>query len=159
LGNAHDRTLSCAGPRAGAARAREVTPSSERFSLEEVPEEIRGELCASCGKCCRVMIFDDLPVNRRDPLDRSWIEWIGLHGGSAKVVRGASGRTLTVTAPVTCLKRIEDKDLTRCGIYETRPLICRRYNCLEDDAIGDTAWKRYIREQRSRRKGTSPCPT
>jgi len=69
---------------------------------------------------------------------------------SSTVKRDAGRRSLTVTIPRPCSKLLEEDGRSRCGIYDARPLTCREYNCLEDDDIGDTAWKRYIREQRAR---------
>ncbi len=120
-----------------------------RYSLDEIPESVRGELCATCGKCCRVMILDRLPIDRRFASERAFLEWIDLHGASSAVKRDAGRRSLTVTIPRPCSKLVEEDGRSRCGIYADRPLTCRDYNCLEDDDIGDTAWKRYIREQRA----------
>ena len=121
----------------------------ERYSLDEIPESVRGELCASCGKCCRVMILEGLAIDRRFASERAFLQWIDLHGASSAVKTAAGRRTLTVTIPKPCSKLVEENGRSRCGIYETRPLTCHEYNCLEDDDIGDTAWKRYIREQRA----------
>ena len=122
----------------------------QRYSLDEIPESIRGDLCASCGKCCRVMILDGLPIDRRFASERAFLDWIDLHGASSAVKTSAGRRTLTVTIPRPCSKLVEKKGRSHCGIYEARPLTCREYDCLEDDDIGDTAWKRTIREQRAR---------
>jgi Fe-S-cluster containining protein len=96
------------------------------------------------------MILEGLPIDRRFASERAFLEWIDLHGASSTVNRAGGRQTLTVTIPKPCSKLVEENDGSRCGIYETRPLTCREYNCLEDDDIGDTAWKRYIREHRSR---------
>jgi len=121
-----------------------------RYSLDEIPESIRGDLCASCGKCCRVMILDGLPIDRRFASERAFLTWIDLHGASSTPKRAQGRRTLTITIPKPCSKLVEENGRSHCGIYEARPLTCHEYDCLQDDDIGDTAWKRYIREQRAR---------
>lgn len=131
----------------------------ESYRLEEVPEEVRGRLCAECGKCCKVMILDGMAIDRRTHMDRSYLEWVELHGGTTEIVRDADGVSLTMVLPTPCQKLVNCGGGYTCGIYETRPLVCREYSCLEDDEIGDTGWKRYIREQRklaARRTRKSP---
>lgn len=120
------------------------------YRLEEIPEALRGELCAGCGKCCQVMILDGIPLDRRTRMDRSFLEWIALHGARAEVVEGAGGVSVTATVPTPCSKLECTRGAYRCGIYEERPYMCREYSCLDDEGIGETAWKRYIREQRER---------
>jgi Fe-S-cluster containining protein len=120
-----------------------------RFRIEEIPEESRSELCIACGKCCQVMILDGLPVDRRTSMDRSWLDWIALHGATPRVVREAGRRSLTLTVPTPCSKLVQKKGAYRCRIYRKRPYICRTYSCLEDGDIGDTAWKRAIRRKRA----------
>jgi Fe-S-cluster containining protein len=122
-----------------------------KYSLAEIPEAIRGELCAGCGKCCRVMILEGLAIDRRLASDRAFLEWIDLHGASSTVERRNGRQSLTVTIPKPCTKLEEAGGRSRCGIYEGRPLTCREYSCLDDPDIGDTAWKRYIREHRGKR--------
>ncbi|MDP3939547.1 MAG: YkgJ family cysteine cluster protein [Deltaproteobacteria bacterium] len=107
-------------------------------------------MCAGCGKCCQVMILDGIPIDRRTRMDRSFVEWIALHGGRTEIVRGAKGVSLTATVPTPCSKLQCRDGAYRCGIYAKRPYMCRDYSCLEDDGIGDTAWKLYIREKRTR---------
>lgn len=120
----------------------------ERHSLDEIPETLRAELCAGCGKCCRVMILDGLPIDRRFASERAFLEWIDLHGASSAVKSAAGRQTLTVTIPRPCAKLVEEEGRSSCGIYAIRPLTCREYSCLEDADIGDTAWKHWIREKR-----------
>jgi Fe-S-cluster containining protein len=130
-----------------------------RYRLEEIPEDVRGELCVTCGRCCQVMILDGLPVDRRTPMDRSWLEWIALHGATPRVVRQDGRRSLTLTLPSPCSKLIQKKGAHRCRIYRKRPYICRAYSCLEDDDIGETAWKRYIRRKRAAERPVATRPS
>lgn len=136
----------------------------ERYRIEEIPEEVRGRLCAECGKCCKVLILDGLAIDRRTHMDRSYLDFIELHGGTNEIVRDADGVSLTMVLPTPCQKLANTNGTYTCSIYKKRPLVCREYSCLEDVEIGDTAWKRYIREQRrnasrrSRRSGRDRSP-
>lgn len=122
----------------------------DSYRIEEIPEEIRGRLCAECGKCCKVMILDGIQIDRRTHMDRSYLEFVELHGGSTEILRDADGVSLTMVLPTPCLKLVSKNGGHTCSIYKKRPLICREYSCLEDVEIGDTGWKRYIREKRKR---------
>ena len=124
----------------------------KRYRIEEIPEDVRGELCAKCGKCCKTMIFDGLQIDRRSPWDRSYINWVGMHGGDHKIIRKGDGVSMTVVIPAPCSKLVGNHGSYRCGIYKKRPLMCEEYDCLDDDDIGDTGWKKYIREKRARQK-------
>ena len=122
----------------------------ERYRIEDIPEEVRGRLCAECGKCCKVMILDGIEIDRRTHMDRSYLEFVELHGGSSEILRDADGVSLTMVLPIPCRKLVTKNGGHTCSIYKKRPLVCREYSCLEDVEIGDTAWKRYIRERRKR---------
>ncbi len=93
-----------------------------------------GNLCEHCvGKCCR---YFALPIDTPDEINEfENIRWYMLHGRVSMFVDEGTWYLMVHTP---CDKLQPDY---RCGIYETRPLICRAYstdNCeFEDDAVYD----------------------
>ena len=99
------------------------------------PDEV---LCKYCpGKCCR---YFALPIDKpKEWEDFDFIRWYLLHERSA-VFTDEGSWYLLVQNPC---KHLGDDN--RCGIYETRPQICRDYttnNCeYEDDWVYDNLWE------------------
>ncbi len=95
---------------------------------DEIPQD--AVLCEYCtAKCCR---YFALPIDVPDKWkDFEYIRWYLLHG-RATVFTDEGDWYLMVH---TVCKHLQDDQ--RCGIYETRPDICRAYsidNCeYEDD--------------------------
>ncbi|MFT5523745.1 MAG: Fe-S-cluster containining protein [Pirellulaceae bacterium] len=92
--------------------------------------EIGANLCEYCtAKCCRYFALPiDLPKSRRD---FDFIRWYLLHGRAAVFIDDADWYLLVHT---DC-KHLGDDH--RCGIYDTRPQICREYattNCEYEDS-------------------------
>ena len=87
-------------------------------------------LCDYCtAKCCR---YFALPLDRpEDRTDFEYMRWFLLHERAA-VFR--EDKTWYLLVHTTC-RHLQDDN--RCGIYETRPQVCRDYstkNCeYEDD--------------------------
>lgn len=84
-----------------------------------------GVLCEHCtAACCRYIALPiDTPTTRRDFDD---IRWFMLHEGVTAYVEDGDWYLNIVT---TCRHLQADN---RCGIYETRPRVCREYttdNC------------------------------
>ena len=98
---------------------------------DEVPLET---LCDHCtAKCCRYFALEiDRP---RKYEDFDYIRWYLLHEFATVFIDDGSWYLLVHTE---CRHLQTDH---RCGIYETRPQICREYsteNCeYEDDAVYD----------------------
>ena len=94
-------------------------------------------LCEHCtAKCCRYFALPlDTPETRRD---FDFIRWYLLHDRASVFTEDETWYLLVHTV---CKHLQPDQ---RCGIYETRPEICREYttdNCEYDD---DWVYDRYF---------------
>lgn len=97
-----------------------------------------GFLCEHCvGYCCKYIALPiETPTERRDFDD---IRWYLLHEGVAVFVEDGEW---FINVQTTCRHLQPDY---RCGIYETRPKICRDYstdNC--DYHSGDYGWEHHF---------------
>lgn len=94
-------------------------------------------LCEYCtAKCCHYFALTiDEPVNRRD---FDFIRWYLLHDGATIFVEGEDWYLLVYT---TCKHLQPDH---RCGIYETRPQICRDYTTAECEFEDDWCYEKYF---------------
>lgn len=97
-----------------------------------------GNLCEHCtGYCCRYIALPiDTPTDRDDFDD---IRWYLLHEGVSVFVEDGEWY---INIATTCRHLQPDY---RCGIYETRPQICRDYstdNC--DYHSGDYGWEHHF---------------
>lgn len=106
------------------------TINGRKPSRDEVPSD--EVLCAYCtAKCCRYFAMPiDTPETRQD-LD--FVRWYLLHERASVFIEDETWYLLVHT---DCKHLQPDH---RCGIYETRPQICRDYstdNCeFDDDAV------------------------
>jgi Fe-S-cluster containining protein len=75
--------------------------------------------CEQCGECCESMEF---PVVADAD---GYYQWIVIHGGEVVFKHGL----LLARLPLPC-SRLEDG---KCGIYDSRPQMCRDYECERDD--------------------------
>ena len=94
-------------------------------------------LCDYCAaKCCRYFALSiDKPTEGKD---FDFIRWYLLHARATVFVDDENWYLLVHTV----CKHLQDDN--RCGIYHTRPLICREYsteNCEFDD---DTTYDKYF---------------
>ena len=92
----------------------------KRPKREEIPH---GECpCTYCpGKCCRYFALPiDVPTSRRE---YDFMRWFLLHEGATVFVDDGAWYLLVY---LKC-KHLDDAT-NRCGIYETRPKICREYS-------------------------------
>ena len=105
----------------------------------------KSELCLQCGKCCMSMTFFGGEV---DDEARDEIHWMELHGLKIdyveKKVNGArKALEYYFSIPKRCdaLKEIDGKFM--CGVYETRPQMCRDYDGRMDGPFGvaDCLWR------------------
>lgn len=102
---------------------------------ENLPE---GEsLCSYCNaKCCR---YFALPIDTPDcTKDLDYMRWFLLHGQASVFVEDDSWYLLVHTV----CKHLQSDH--RCGIYTTRPEICREYstdNCEYDE---DSTYDKYF---------------
>ncbi|MEZ6090504.1 MAG: YkgJ family cysteine cluster protein [Pirellulaceae bacterium] len=94
----------------------------KRIPRELVPAN--ASLCDYCtAKCCR---YFALPIDTPDcAKDLDFIRWYLLHDRASVFVEGETWYLLVHT---TC-KHLQDDN--RCGIYLTRPQICRDYTTAE----------------------------
>ena len=104
-----------------------ATVSTAKMPRKLVPAD--SNLCDHCtAKCCR---YFALPVERpRNASDFDYIRWYLLHQYASVFLEDGVWYLLVHTV---CKHLQEDN---RCGIYETRPQICRDYktdNCEYDD--------------------------
>ncbi|MFN3190938.1 MAG: YkgJ family cysteine cluster protein [Aureliella sp.] len=108
---------------------------TEKMRKEDLPE---GEcLCDYCpAKCCR---YFALPIDTPDTVkDFDYLRWYLLHDRASLFVEDESWYLLVHTV----CKHLQPDN--RCGIYETRPEICREYstdNCEYED---DTTYDKYF---------------
>lgn len=104
-----------------------ATLAARKPAREDVPS---GEvLCSYCtAKCCRYFALPiETPTRRKD---FEYIRWYLLHGEATVFTEDGDWYLMVHTA---CKHLLADH---RCGIYETRPLICREYttdNCEYED--------------------------
>ena len=104
-----------------------ATAISTKPRREDLPEGTN--LCEYCtAKCCR---YFALPIDEPESFrDFEFIRWFLLHERASVFVEDDTWYLLVHT---TC-KHLQDDH--RCGIYDTRPQICREYstdNCEYDD--------------------------
>ena len=102
-------------------------PPRKNVKREDLgPDEV---LCDHCtAKCCR---YFALPIDTPEsPRDFDFIRWYLLHGQATVFTENEDWYLLVHTV----CKHLRDDH--RCGIYETRPQICREYTtdaCEYDD--------------------------
>lgn len=109
--------------------------STPRLKRDEVPSDRM--LCDLCtAKCCR---YFALPIDEPKSMkDFDYIRWYLLHDRATVFAEGSSWYLLVHT---TC-KHLRDDH--RCGIYETRPQICRDYTTDECEFDDDWCYDVYF---------------
>ena len=105
----------------------------------------KSELCLMCGKCCMSMTFFGGEV---DDEARDEIQWMELHGLKIDYVEKKTGPKRTVTEyyfsiPQRCNALQETDGKFTCGVYETRPQMCRDYDGRMEGPFGvaDCLWR------------------
>lgn len=97
-----------------------------------------GNLCEHCvGFCCRYIALPIEKPEERAEFDD--VRWYLLHDGVSVFVEDGEWY---INVATTCRHLQPDY---RCGIYETRPQICRNYstsNC--DYHSGDYGWEQHF---------------
>ena len=93
-------------------------------------------LCEYCtGKCCR---YFALPIDKPEAWnDFEYIRWYMVHGETTIFCEDDDWYLMVHN---TCDHLLEDN---RCGIYETRPKICRDYTTDECEYEDDWTYDRY----------------
>ena len=105
----------------------------------------KSELCVLCGKCCMSMTFFGGEV---DEDARDEIQWMELHGFKIDYVENGGQTEYYFSIPQRCnaLQEVKSPDgITNfvCGVYETRPQMCRDYDGSVDGPLGvkDCFWR------------------
>ncbi|HYL99320.1 MAG TPA: YkgJ family cysteine cluster protein, partial [Blastocatellia bacterium] len=111
----------------------------------------KSELCLVCGKCCMAMTFYGGEV---DDDARDEIKWMELHGLRIDYAEKRVSPTVTTleyyfTIPKRCDVLQENDGKFTCGVYETRPQMCRDYDGRMEGPFGvaECLW-RYESEGR-----------
>ena len=112
-----------------------ASPPAIRLKRDQVPEG--DSLCDHCtAKCCRYFALPiDEPTTRKD---FDYIRWYLLHDRATVFVEESSWYLLVHT---TCKHLMDDH---RCGIYHTRPQICRDYTTDECEFDDDWCYDKYF---------------
>ena len=106
-----------------------------KIRREDVPE---GKvLCEYCtARCCR---YFALPIDTPDCVaDWDFVRWYLLHDRASVF---AEDDTWYLLVHTTC-KHLRDDNL--CGIYETRPQICRDYTTKNCEYEDDWTYDKYL---------------
>ena len=105
-------------------------PTREQLQPEE-------SLCQYCpAKCCHYFALPiDTPTRRKD---FDYIRWYLLHQGATVFTEGDTWYLLVYS---TCRHLQADH---RCGIYTTRPQICREYSTDKCEYDDDWVYERYF---------------
>src|SRR5262245_55307717 len=105
----------------------------------------KSELCLQCGKCCMSMTFSGGEV---DDEARDEIYWMELHGFKIDYVKGGATTEYYFTIPQRCNMLQERQGRSGsteyvCGVYETRPQMCRDYDGSVEGPLGvaDCLWR------------------
>ena len=102
---------------------------------EDLPHD--ANLCEYCtAKCCR---YFALPIETpENPQDLDYIRWYLLHESASVFVDEGEWYLLVSTV---CRHLQADQ---RCGIYETRPQICRDYSTKACEYDDDSTYDQYF---------------
>ncbi len=94
-------------------------------------------LCEYCtAKCCRYFALPiETPKTRRD---FEFIRWYLLHDRATVFVEDQDWYLLVYTV----CRHLQDDN--RCGIYDTRPPICKEYSTKNCEYEDDTTYDRYF---------------
>ncbi len=105
----------------------------------------KSELCLICGKCCMAMTFSGGEV---DTEARDEIHWMELHGLKIDYVEERGKKEYYFTIPKRCdaLQEIKTSSGATnyvCGVYETRPQMCRDYDGRMEgpQGVADCLWR------------------
>src|SRR5262245_22941064 len=107
-----------------------IKPKREELAPGDVP-------CNHCSaKCCKYFALPiDEPTTRED---WEFVRWYLLHQGATVFKEDVTWYLLVHT---TC-KHLQSDN--RCGIYETRPLICREYSTATCEYEDDWLYEQYL---------------
>jgi uncharacterized protein len=112
-----------------------TAPATPKLRREQVSKD--KVLCEYCtAKCCR---YFALPIETPEDLtDFEYIRWFLLHDRATVFKEGEDWYLLVHT---TCRHLQDDY---RCGIYDTRPQICRDYSTKDCEYEDDWTYDFYL---------------
>lgn len=112
-----------------------MTTATSKPDRDKIPQD--AVLCDYCtAKCCR---YFALPVEKpRSHRDYEFLRWYLLHERATLFTEDGDWYLLVHTV---CKHLGEDQ---RCGIYETRPQICREYSTNECEYEDDWTYEQYF---------------
>ena len=107
----------------------------QKPSRESVPKD--RVLCEFCSaKCCR---YFALPIDAPSELrDYEFIRWYLLHERASVFVEDENWYLLVHTV----CKHLQPDN--RCGIYDTRPQVCREYSTNDCEYEDDWTYEKYL---------------
>ncbi len=113
------------------------TPAAKRTKPHREDLKPEDNLCMYCtAKCCRYFALPiDTPTERTD---FDYLRWYLLHGGATVFVEDECWYLLVHTQ----CKHLRDDHM--CGIYETRPQICRDYTTDKCEYEDDWVYEQYL---------------
>ena len=115
------------------------SPKSSRHSRRPSRKELSPDevLCDHCtAKCCRYFALPiDTPTTRKD---FDYIHWFLLHGDVA--VFAEQGQWYLLVNNVC--RHLQDDH--RCGIYTSRPRVCREYSTDDCEYADDFVYEKYL---------------
>jgi Fe-S-cluster containining protein len=131
----HEREILMSTATENTPSQRPLTIDGRRPEKSEVPNV--ADLCEYCtAKCCR---YFALPIEEpTEQQDFDFIRWYLLHEHATVFVDEGEWYLLVHT---TCKHLQSD---FRCGIYHTRPQICRDYSTTNCEYDNDTVYDRYF---------------
>lgn len=111
------------------------TLNGRKPKRDEVPES--DNLCEYCtARCCR---YFALPIDApTEHADFDFIRWYLLHEHATVFVEDETWYLLVHTS----CKHLQDD--FRCGIYQTRPQICRDYTTAKCEFDDDSVYDKYF---------------
>jgi len=118
------------GPIAPSKNGRRIKPHRDDIPPGE-------NLCSYCmAKCCR---YFALPIDTPDCWkDFEYMRWFLLHDGATVFTEDGTWYLLVYSA----CKHLRDDQL--CGIYSTRPMICREYKTAKCEYDDTWVYDRYL---------------
>ena len=117
----------------------QITRRKQRRRRKGLTRDEKSALCQQCGKCCLAMTFDGGEVTD-ESLDE--IRWMELHGLKVEYNRRRGVTSYFYTMPTPCSQLKHEDGLYSCGIYETRPQMCRDYEgwATGPTGVADCLW-------------------
>lgn len=120
-----------------------MSPSAKK--KPRLSSQRKSALCLQCGKCCMSMTFYG---GLLDDDTRDEIRWLELHGLQIDYVKKGSRTEYYYTIRRRC-NALEERIAPdghvqyACGIYETRPQMCRDYDGSIKGPLGvaDCLWR------------------